>query len=43
MTANEKYVSGAEKNLTSFLDNYFANDTEVENYCAERHIPTNPE
>jgi hypothetical protein len=43
MTANEKYVSGAEKELDEFCDNYFANDTEVENYCAERHIPTNPE
>jgi hypothetical protein len=43
MTASEKYVSGAEKELDEFCDNYFANDTEVENYCAERHIPTNPE
>lgn len=43
MIASEKYVSGAEKELDEFCDNYFANDTEVENYCTERHIPTNPE
>ena len=40
MTASEKYVSGAEKELDEFCDNYFANDTEVENYCKEKHIPT---
>ncbi|SHF93373.1 hypothetical protein SAMN05444372_101230 [Flavobacterium micromati] len=43
MTASEKYVLGAEKELDEFCDGYFINDTEVENYCAERHIPTNPE
>lgn len=42
MTASEKYVSGAEKELDEFCDRYFANDTEVENYCEERYIPTNP-
>ena len=41
MTASEKYVCGAEKELDEFCDEYFANDTEVERYCAERHIPTN--
>ena len=40
MTASEKYVSGAEKELDEFCDGYFANDTEVENYCKEKHIPT---
>ncbi len=40
MTASEKYVSGAEKELDEFCDCYFANDTEVENYCKEKHIPT---
>ena len=43
MTASEKYVSGAEKELDEFCDDYFANDTEVENYCKEKHIPTNEE
>ena len=43
MTASEKYVSGAEKELDEFCDDYFANDTEVENYCKEKYIPTNEE
>ena len=40
MTATEKYASGAEKELDEFCDNYFANDTEVEKYCNDKHIPT---
>lgn len=40
MTASEKYVSGAEKELDEFCDSYFANDTEVEKYCREKHILT---
>jgi hypothetical protein len=43
MTASEKYVSGAEKELDEFCDDYFANDTEVEEYCKEKNIPTNEE
>lgn len=40
MTADEKYVPGAEKELDQFCDDYFANDTEVENYCKDKNIPT---
>jgi len=43
MTANEKYVSGAEKELNEFCDKYFSNDTEIENYCKEKHIPIGEE
>ena len=43
MTASEKYVSGAEKELDEFCDSYFANDTEVENYCRDKHIPIEEE
>ncbi len=43
MTASEKYASGAEKELDEFCDHYFANDTEFENYCIEKHIPTTEE
>lgn len=43
MTASEKYASGAEKELDEFCDDYFMNDTDVENYCGEKHIPTNVE
>jgi hypothetical protein len=43
MTASEKYVSGAEKELDEFCDMYFKNDTEFENYCKEKHIPIDQE
>lgn len=43
MTASEKYVSGAEKELDEFCDDYFAHDTEVEEYCKDKHIPTEQE
>jgi len=43
MTASEKYSSGAEKELNEFCDKYFANDTEVEQYCIEKYIPINTE
>jgi len=43
MTASEKYVSGAEKELDEFCDDYFANDTEVEKYCKDKHIPADLE
>ncbi len=39
MTASEKYVSGVEKELDEFCDEYFENDTEVETYCREKNIP----
>ena len=39
MTASEKYLSGAEKELEDFSDRYFANDSEVEKYCKEKYIP----
>ena len=40
MTANEKYVSGAEKELDEFCDEYLVIDTEIEKYCKDKHIPT---
>lgn len=39
MTASEKYISGAEKELDEFCDSYFSNDTEIEEYCKVKHIP----
>ena len=39
MTASEKYLSGAEKELEEFCDKYFSNDTEFEKYCKEKYIP----
>lgn len=41
MTASEKYLSGAEKELDEFCDTYFSNDTEMESYCKDHHIPIN--
>ncbi len=43
MTANEKYVLGAEKELDEFCDEYFQNDSDIENYCREKYIPINEE
>ena len=43
MTASEKYVSGAEKELNDFCDGYFATDSEIEQYCKDRHIPIEQE
>lgn len=43
LTASEKYVTGAEKELEEFCDEYFDNETEIENYCREKNIPLNKE
>lgn len=39
MTANEKYIQATERELNEFCDSYFSNDTEIEKYCKEKHIP----
>lgn len=39
LSASDKYVTGAEKELDEFCDTYFANDTDVEEYCKEKNIP----
>ncbi len=39
MTAEERYYKSTEKELNEFCDNYFADDTEVENYCKDKFIP----
>jgi uncharacterized protein len=40
MTAEERYSKSTEKELDEFCDTYFANDTEIEKYCKDKHIPT---
>lgn len=40
MTAEERYYKSTEKELNEFCDDYFANDTEIDIYCKEKHIPT---
>ena len=39
LTANERYVKSTEKELNEFCDEYFSNDSEIEKYCREKHIP----
>lgn len=43
MTASEKYISGVEKELNEFCDDYFVSDTDIANYCKNKHIPLNEE
>lgn len=40
MTAEDRYFKSTEKELEEFCDDYFGNDSEVEKYCLENHIPT---
>jgi hypothetical protein len=40
MTAQERYYKSTEKELNEFCDAYFSNDTEIENYCKDKKIPT---
>jgi hypothetical protein len=39
LSASDKYVTGAEKELDEFCDTYFVNDIDVEEYCKENNIP----
>ncbi len=39
LTATEKYIKGARKEFTEFCDDFFMKDSEIEKYCAEKHIP----
>ncbi len=39
MTADEKYFNGVKKEFNDFCDEYLSDDSEVEKYCNEKHIP----
>jgi len=39
LTANEKYVIGAERELEEFCDKFFKSDSEAEQYCIKKSIP----
>lgn len=43
MTAEEKYYTSTEKEFDEFCDDYFKNDSEIEKYCLEKHIPLESE
>ncbi len=40
MIAEERFCKSTEKELEEFCDDFFADDTEVEKYCKDKHIPT---
>ncbi|HCT84193.1 MAG: hypothetical protein A2X11_12945 [Bacteroidetes bacterium GWE2_42_24] len=39
-TGEESYYKSIEKELDEFCDDYFANDTKVEEYCRIKYILT---
>ncbi|GHT01656.1 HrgA protein [Bacteroidia bacterium] len=39
LAAEERYFKATEKELNEFCDEYFDNDTEIEKYCKDKHIP----
>jgi len=39
LVAEDRYYKSTEKELDEFCDDYFANDSEVEKYCIDNHIP----
>ena len=39
LTAEDRYHNALEKELNEFCDSYFENDTEIEKYCKDKHIP----
>lgn len=43
MTAEERYYKSTEKELEEFCDDFFKNDSEIEKYCIEKHIPIETE
>lgn len=39
LTANDRYIDSTERELVEFCDAYFKNDSEIDQYCKEKHIP----
>ena len=39
LSATEKYIKGTRKEFAEFCDDYFIQDSEIEKYCQEKHIP----
>lgn len=40
MTAEDRFFKSTERELDEFCDDYFGNDSEVEKYCLDNHIPS---
>jgi hypothetical protein len=43
ITSEERYYKSTEKELDDFCDPYFSSDSQADQYCKEKHIPTNYE
>ncbi len=43
MTAEERYYKSSAKEFEEFCDDFFKNDSEIEKYCNEKHIPIETE
>jgi hypothetical protein len=39
LTASERYVDSTERELVESYDGYFKNDSEIDAYCKDKHIP----
>jgi hypothetical protein len=39
LTAEDRYYKAIERELNEFCDDCFENDTEIEKYCKDKHIP----
>ena len=39
LSVEERYYKSIEKELQSFCDSYFENDSDIDNYCKEKNIP----
>ena len=40
LTASNRYIKPTKKELETFCDSYFTQDSEIEKYCLNKHIPT---
>jgi hypothetical protein len=39
LSVQERYYKSIEKELSDFCDDYFDNDSEIEEYCKKLNIP----
>ena len=43
LTASDRYIKATEKELSEFCDDYLKNDSEINKYCIDKHIPFDEE
>lgn len=39
LSVEDRFYNSVEKEFNQFCDNYFENDSDIERYCEEKHIP----